>query len=83
MREGLGVDLLDTRNLSVKAVEEPHRENAAYISDGRGTIRIVGRNLNPLAIDHDLNVAYGLRKKDGRWAIYAVALASTADAAQP
>lgn len=111
-REGLGVDLLDTRNLSVKNVEEPSRENASYISDGRGTVRIVGRKLRtrsdgqesgilgyqyrkqgsrewlalsevdqvngtgfePLAIDHDLNVAYGLKKKDGRWAIYSVAL---------
>jgi dipeptidyl aminopeptidase/acylaminoacyl peptidase len=111
-RTGPGVDLLDTRNLSVKTVEEPSRENVNYISDGRGTIRIVGRKLKtkpdgqvsgivgyqyrkqgsrewldlsevdevngtgfePLAIDHDLNVAYGIKKQDGRWAVYSVAL---------
>ena len=111
-REGLGVDLLDTRTLSVKIVEEPFIHNVSYISDGRGAIRIVGRKLKPnpgdqdssvvsyqyrkrgsrdwlalgevnqfmgtgfepLAIDHDLDIAYGRKKKDGRWAIYSVAL---------
>jgi dipeptidyl aminopeptidase/acylaminoacyl peptidase len=28
----------------------------------------------PVAVDHDLNVAYGFRKKDGRQALYSVAL---------
>lgn len=111
-REGYGVDLLDTRSLSVKTVEEPFRNNVDFISDGRGTIRIVGRKMKPnpdgldsgivsyeyrkqgsrdwlplsetnqsertgftpLAVDHDLNIAYGFKKKDGRWAIYSVAL---------
>jgi dipeptidyl aminopeptidase/acylaminoacyl peptidase len=111
-REGFGVDLLDTRTLSVKTVEEPFRNNVGFISDGRGTIRIVGRKMkpnpdgldsgivsyeyrkqgsrewsalseanqmqgtgfSPLAVDHDLNLAYGLKKKDSRWAIYSVAL---------
>jgi acetyl esterase/lipase len=111
-REGLGVDLLDTRTLSVKTIEEPAWNTIDYISDGRGTIRIVGQKLRagpndqnsgivgyryrtqgsrewlklsefnhidetgfePLAIDRDLNVAYGYKKKDGRWAIYSVAL---------
>ena len=44
-REGLGVDLLDTRTLSVKIVEEPYIYNVTFLSDGRGTIRIVGRRL--------------------------------------
>jgi dipeptidyl aminopeptidase/acylaminoacyl peptidase len=111
-REGYGVDLLDTRTLSGKTVEEPFRNNVGFISDGRGTIRIVGRKMKPnadgldsgivsyeyrkqgsrdwlalsesnevqgtgfepLAVDHDLNLAYGRKKKDGRWAIYSVAL---------
>jgi dipeptidyl aminopeptidase/acylaminoacyl peptidase len=111
-REGLGVDLLDTRTLSVKSVEEPAGSAVSYISDGRGTIRIFGQKLKtgsgdsdsgivgyryrerdsrewlrlsefnvvdgtgfkPLAVDRDLNVAYGYKKKDGRWAIYSVAL---------
>jgi dipeptidyl aminopeptidase/acylaminoacyl peptidase len=114
-REGYGVDLLDTQTLSVKTVEEPFRNNVGFISDGRGTIRIVGRKMkpnpdgldsgivtyqyrkqgsrewlafseanqiqgtgfSPLAVDHDLNLAYGLKKKDGRWAIYSVALDGT------
>jgi len=110
--QGLGVDLLDTRTLSVKNIEIPAANAITYISDGRGTIRIVGQRLKtgpdhqesgivgyryrrqgsrewlklsesdlvdgtgfePLAVDRDLNVAYGSKKKDGRWAIYSVAL---------
>jgi hypothetical protein len=33
-----------------------------------------GTGFEPLAVDRDLNVAYGYKKKDGRWAIYSVAL---------
>ena len=111
-REGLGVDLLDTRTLSVKTIEEPAWNTISYISDGRGEIRIIGQKMKagpededsgirgyryrkqgsrewltlsefnrvdgtgfePLAVDRDLNVAYGYKKKDGRWAIYSVAL---------
>jgi dienelactone hydrolase len=111
-REGLGVDLLDTRTLAVKTVEEPAPSAVEYLSDGRGIIRIVGRKMHtgsngmesgvigyqyrkrgsrdwlnlcqfdrvkktgfkPAAIDHNLNLAYGFKKKDGRWAVYSVAL---------
>lgn len=111
-REGLGVDLLDTRTLAVKSVEAPSRAAVEYLSDGRGTVRIVGRKANmdsdgmqsgvidyqyrkqgsrdwldlshfnqitkagfePEAVDHDLNVAYGFKKKDDRLAVYSVAL---------
>ena len=110
--EGLGVDLLDTRNLSAKTVEEPGNSTEWYLSDGRGTVRIVAKRLKarselsdsgivgysyrkqgardwfplgesnyiertgiePLAIDHDLNIAYVLKKKDDRWALFSVAL---------
>jgi dipeptidyl aminopeptidase/acylaminoacyl peptidase len=32
---------------------------------------------NPFAVDHDLNLAYGLKKRDGRLAFYSVALDGT------
>jgi dienelactone hydrolase len=111
-REGLGVDLLDTRTLAIETVESPFPPIREYLSDGRGTIRIVGRELDktsegfesgvlgyryrkrgsrewldlgqfnevtgagfrPAAVDHDLDVAYGYKKKDGRTAVYSVAL---------
>src|SRR5262249_13537212 len=93
-------------------VEPPRADAVHYISDGRGTVRIVGtrqthlageqetgiigfsyrlagsrdwRKLSdynrvdhngfcPLAVDHDRNVAYGFKKRDGRLALYAVTL---------
>jgi len=41
-RRGLGVDLLDTTSLKRRTVEAPHREAVGYISDGLGTIRVMG-----------------------------------------
>jgi dipeptidyl aminopeptidase/acylaminoacyl peptidase len=108
---GLGVDRIDTRTLAIKRVELPSQIVTEYISDGRGSVRILGRKENklqhvdsgvigymyrqpgsrdwrklseydtinytgfwPSAIDPDLNVAYGFKKKDGRFALYTVAL---------
>jgi dipeptidyl aminopeptidase/acylaminoacyl peptidase len=108
---GLGVDRIDTRTLAIKRSELPSAINVGYISDGRGTVRILARKENnihdidsgvlsylyrqpgsqewrklsdydsvqytgfrPLAVDPDLNVAYGFKKKDGRFALYTVAL---------
>jgi dipeptidyl aminopeptidase/acylaminoacyl peptidase len=108
---GLGVDRIDTRTLAIKRVELPSQIVTEYISDGRGTVRILGRKENklqhvdsgvitymyrqpgsrdwrklseydtinytgfwPIAVDPDLNVAYGFKKKDGRFALYTVAL---------
>jgi dipeptidyl aminopeptidase/acylaminoacyl peptidase len=110
-REGYGVDRLDTLKLSARSVEPPKPNAAEYISDGRGTIRIMGlakvvgegqdtglveysyrakgsrdwkrlgtydstraEGFNPYAVDPDKDVAYGLKKKDGRLAAYSVAL---------
>jgi len=108
--EGLGVDRIDTRTLAVKHVEPARRGAFAYITDGRGTVRIVlgaetkldeqtgvvlcwyrlpdsrqwlslgtyneqdGSGFRPVAVDHDRNVAYGFKKKDGRAALYTVTL---------
>lgn len=33
-----------------------------------------GSGFDPVAVDHDLNVAYGYKKKDGRLALYSLAL---------
>jgi acetyl esterase/lipase len=41
-REGYGVDRIDTRTLSAKVVEPARRFASAYISDGRGDVRIMG-----------------------------------------
>lgn len=40
--QGLGVVLLDTRTLKSTNVERPIAEAEEYISDGRGTVRIMG-----------------------------------------
>jgi dipeptidyl aminopeptidase/acylaminoacyl peptidase len=112
-KRGLGVDWIDTQTLAVRTVEQPREDAVEYISDGRGTIRIVGarsrrsslRNYDsgdiayfyrvigsrewrpfgeavgeghngfePIAVDHDSNIAYGYKKLDGRRALYSVAL---------
>ena len=41
-KQGLGVDWVDTRNLTVRHVEKPREDAAYYIADGRGTVRIMG-----------------------------------------
>jgi dipeptidyl aminopeptidase/acylaminoacyl peptidase len=40
--EGLGVELVDTRTLKRQIVERPKRTAMEYISDGHGTVRIMG-----------------------------------------
>jgi acetyl esterase/lipase len=109
--EGLGVDLIDTRTLVVSQVIPPRPENFEYLSDGRGTVRIIGsrqrdpRNQDtgeltflyrlqgandwhrlatynttthsgflPIAVDHDLNIAYGWKQLNGRTALYSMSL---------
>jgi dipeptidyl aminopeptidase/acylaminoacyl peptidase len=107
---GLGVDLVDTRTLAVKHVVPPRAEATEYLSDGRGTIRIVGERsmqpgpgagatnflyrksdsldwqklstynpadhsgFQPIAVDHDLNLAYGWKKLNGHLALYSMSL---------
>lgn len=109
--EGLGVDKVDTRTLAIKHVESPNPDAAEFLSNGHGTVRIMGsrvrhsevrdsgithysyrltgsREWRPLtdynsvdgsgmeiyAIDRELNVAYGFKKKDGRKALYSLTL---------
>ncbi len=106
-RDGLGVDLVDTRTLAIQHRIAARPEAFDYLSDGRGTVRIIGsRTRNaagsdagvltysfrlqgadswqkfstynetdhsgflPIAVDHDLNLAYGWKQLDGRRALY-------------
>jgi dipeptidyl aminopeptidase/acylaminoacyl peptidase len=108
---GVGVDEINTRTLAVKHLVPPRQGAFRYLTDGRGTVRIVaesvpdptGRNsgttsylyrlpdsidwhdlsrynavdhtgFEPVAVDHDLNIAYGWKKLDGRTALYAMSL---------
>jgi dipeptidyl aminopeptidase/acylaminoacyl peptidase len=110
-KEGLGVDQIDTRTLKISVVE-PAKENVVnYLSDGHGTVRVMGvvgprsagqdtgvrlyyyrpagseqwqklsdyntmdrSGFLPYQVDREKNVVYGIKKKDGRLAIYTVAL---------
>ncbi|HEY0342383.1 MAG TPA: S9 family peptidase, partial [Steroidobacteraceae bacterium] len=108
--EGLGLDRVDTRTLAVTHVERASPTASDYITDGRGTVRIIGNRgvkndydtgvihyryrpqnssdwkplgdfnyetgegFAPYAVDRELNVAYGLKKTNGRKAFYSVAL---------
>jgi dipeptidyl aminopeptidase/acylaminoacyl peptidase len=40
-REGLGVDLVDTRTLKSSPVERPNHAASGYLTDGRGQVRIM------------------------------------------
>ena len=108
---GLGVDWLDTASLKTRQLEAPRADAVDYISDYRGTVRIVGIDLRPtrgqesgviqymyhpqgshdwrklgdfdyfhkvgfepIAVDSDLNLAYGFKHDDGRWALYSMTL---------
>ena len=111
-KQGLGVDIVDTRTLGSQPVEQPHDGASGYMSDGLGHIRLMtvidasstlgiltgkasyffrSANANdwkllttvadienpdfqPLAIDASINSLYALKKKDGRYALYAIKL---------
>lgn len=45
--QGLGVELVDPRSLKRQVIEKPRRTASEYISDGHGTVRIMGmRDIN-------------------------------------
>ncbi|MBS0366757.1 MAG: S9 family peptidase [Proteobacteria bacterium] len=110
-KQGLGVDWVDTRNMTIRNVVQPRKEAFEYLSDGRGSVRVMGlaeqgtlgyengisnflyraagstdwhqlsrynerdhSGFWPIAVDHDLNVAYGFRKTNGRSALYTIKL---------
>jgi dienelactone hydrolase len=66
-REGFGVDRIDTRSLSAKPVESPRKGVAEYISDGRGTVRVMGLTQTAGATQQDTGVIeYFYRQKGSR-----------------
>ena len=112
-REGVGVDRIDTVSLRRANVEPPNNDAVDYISDGYGSVRIMGKRpklntgynsdtilysyrksgdrtwlplgtlkttggvlsgFNPYAVDRDHNLVYGFDTKDGRRALYTIAL---------
>jgi dipeptidyl aminopeptidase/acylaminoacyl peptidase len=112
-KHGIAVDWVDTQTLAARTIEQPRDDAVAYISDGRGTIRVIGvrsrrgalgdydsgniayyyrmtgsrdwlpmgevvgedhNGFEPVAVDHDANLAYGYKKLDGRLALYTVLL---------
>jgi len=112
-KHGMAVDRVDTQTLAVQTIEQPRDDAVVYISDGRGTVRVMGvrsrrgalgdyvsgntayyyrttgsrdwlpigdvvgeehNGFEPVAVDHDENLAYGYKKLDGRLALYTIAL---------
>ncbi|GGB50209.1 alpha/beta hydrolase family protein [Blastomonas aquatica] len=108
-KEGLGVDLVNTRTMAAKTVEQPDAGANEFISDGYGKVRIKGlrtvrdgyvtgstryyyrtadsnswlpmsageserSGFDPHAVDAKRNIAYGLKRLDGRLAAYSMAL---------
>ena len=112
--EGLGVEDVDVVSLKRNLVERPKRDAREYIANGRGDVRIMGRQglngsdrltnlisysyrkagsrdwlplsevrvvaqgrsagFNPYAVDPAKDLAYGFDQKDGRLALYSMAL---------
>ena len=67
-RKGVGVDWIDTQTMTVRTVEPPREDAALYISDGRGTVRIMGVRSRHGAVGNLVsgNIAYFYRKADSR-----------------
>jgi dipeptidyl aminopeptidase/acylaminoacyl peptidase len=65
-RSGLGVDLVDTVSLSRKTIEQPKGDAVEYISDGHGTVRMMGQQPRAGG-DYDSNrIVYFYRKPGSR-----------------
>ena len=109
-KAGLSVERVDTRTMAAKSIIFPHPDAFEYLSDGRGTVRVMGvveregrypgtklryyyrmtgatdwkplseydqrdrSGFTPVAVDRDLNVAYGFRQADGRFSLYTIRL---------
>jgi acetyl esterase/lipase len=67
-KHGIAVDRINTQTLAVQTIEQPRDDAVAYISDGRGTVRIVGVKSRRGALgEYDSgNIAYYYRKTDSR-----------------
>jgi len=65
-REGLGVDLVDTNTLARKIVEPPNGSAVSYISDGQGTVRIMGIRPRSNTGYNGNRIVYSYRSPDSR-----------------
>jgi dipeptidyl aminopeptidase/acylaminoacyl peptidase len=67
-KQGIAVDRVDTLTLTSRTIEQPREDALAYISDGRGTIRIIGvRSRRGALGDYDSgNIAYYYRMTGSR-----------------
>ncbi len=67
-KRGIAVDRVDTQTLAAHSLEQPREDAVAYISDGRGTIRVMGARSRRGALgDYESgNIAYYYRKIDSR-----------------
>jgi dipeptidyl aminopeptidase/acylaminoacyl peptidase len=65
-KSGLAVDWIDTRTMATRTIEQPREDAVDYISDGRGTIRIVGARSRRVADYDSGNIAYFYRTVDSR-----------------
>ena len=64
--DGLGVDKINIRTLSSRAVERPDPKAVDYITDGRGVVRIIGRG-STTSEGYDTGIVhYSYRKKGSR-----------------
>ena len=106
-KDGLAVELVDTKTLRATLVEPPNPNASGYMSDYRGNVRVMSvpekragdytgkikyfyrpdgskgwkelvsyqkESFSPEAIDPTINALYALKEKDGRNALYAIAL---------
>lgn len=108
-KTGIGVDLVNTRTLQSKTIEQPKQDARRYISDGYGNLRIKAHRIVegdydtgrynyyyrkadsrdwlpmvvtdpskttflPVAVDAKQNLAYGLKRVDGRIAAFSYSL---------
>jgi acetyl esterase/lipase len=67
-KRGIAIDRVDTQTLAARTIEQPSDDAVAYISDGRGIIRIMGVKSRRGAMGgYDSgNIAYYYRKADSR-----------------
>ena len=63
--EGLAVERVDTRTLTRKRVEPPRRDAVEFITDGNGTVRVVGTRASDSDSGYAANmIRYFYRPKD-------------------
>jgi acetyl esterase/lipase len=67
-KRGFAVDRVDTQTLAAQTIEQPRDDAVAYISDGRGTIRVMGvRSRRGALGDYDSgNIAFFYRTTGSR-----------------